>query len=813
MVVKEIKMSDVPSSSIDLLSPRSFIEQKIDEIKVNNLQFRMRNIDGYVHVGKLCEQNGREFKAFWALGSKKKLLEGIAKELNIPVRTETAAKALQTGGLEILTHPDVVNSPRSKLGAIHCVKHGPTEVRGYWAHPRVALEVIKWISPDYEILVRDLLLKSPVTIISTPITNKIYSKYFSSEERCEDQVLDFSNVAHITNDDGTLVLRIRRSDGYVHLPTLFKNTNKRFDHWYESQNNKLFLKGIADAENIPMRTNSSSFCVKNTHLLFQQDPSGVGEVLSDWSKPGTNSSSICVENTHPLLQEDPSGAGEVASKGPKLGVIHNVDDGPPDQRGNWAHARASLEIVGWINVNFKVWANGVLYRYITGKITTEESQAFARKLFATKGPMKAICDQALTVIYIGIYSVDELKYGITMKSLNERHDAAHTRSYEQIPIMIVLSRADATPVETALERYLNKYNLKSGNEEHFYRDRVQQHFGFPNVEAHHIIVSFLLHADSSPMVVLDPLNRNAVMTAPKDYKEYCDIDENKIIDFKTILEECERSNNKRKQPAKAAIEQESKRFKDEKDHEYRMAKIEEDKHMRELESNRVTRDKELEDKRLARELEDKKHAREVEAEEKRHARELEAQDKRLALEREAEDKKQMIYYELELKRLEIEREKWMAQNNTGNTTAPKPCLPCITDSSPMTSSIQKATPQQTLTTPRRQQPLPSTLEDIKYRNFVRQIHLDIKGHGEWAEKFYTFGEVPKKLIYPGENSSDTVFIAARSLNMCVFCRGQYLGGEKLNAHVRNCDRKPDGMNVQFMKADWMHCPFANDPFE
>lgn len=64
---------------------------------------------------------------------------------------------------------------------------------------------------------------------------------------------------------------------------------------------------------------------------------------------------------------------------PIVDLIKATDGGNGD-RHSWVHPRVAINLAQWISPEFDVAVSGVVHRYLTGQVTTEESQAVALAL-------------------------------------------------------------------------------------------------------------------------------------------------------------------------------------------------------------------------------------------------------------------------------------------------------------------------------------------------------------------------------------------------------------------------------------------------
>ena len=100
--------------------------KKLTNIIVHKLQMPesdvpvcQRPIDGYINVTQICKAEGKEFSDWYRLDDTKRYLSAVGRSLGIP---------------------------RDLL--VQSVTNGPNAGRGTWAHPRPALRIAQWCSPE-----------------------------------------------------------------------------------------------------------------------------------------------------------------------------------------------------------------------------------------------------------------------------------------------------------------------------------------------------------------------------------------------------------------------------------------------------------------------------------------------------------------------------------------------------------------------------------------------------------------------------------------------------------------------------------------
>lgn len=92
--------------------------------EANNLPIEQRQADGYLNATALCKAAGKRFNNYYQLESTNEYLQALQVDTGIPV---------------------------SEL--IQIRKGGKTSEQGSWVHPEVAVDLAKWLSPQFRIMV------------------------------------------------------------------------------------------------------------------------------------------------------------------------------------------------------------------------------------------------------------------------------------------------------------------------------------------------------------------------------------------------------------------------------------------------------------------------------------------------------------------------------------------------------------------------------------------------------------------------------------------------------------------------------------
>jgi hypothetical protein len=88
----------------------------------NDAAIARRDEDSFCNATAMCQANGREWKAYHRIDTTKAYIQALAASLD-------------------LTPADLVITTTT----------GPNEFRGTWIHPRLAVDLARWISPEFAV--------------------------------------------------------------------------------------------------------------------------------------------------------------------------------------------------------------------------------------------------------------------------------------------------------------------------------------------------------------------------------------------------------------------------------------------------------------------------------------------------------------------------------------------------------------------------------------------------------------------------------------------------------------------------------------
>lgn len=102
-----------------------------------------RTTDGYVNATAMCQANGREWFTYARSERSKEYVAALADHLKgSPQNCGNGADG----------------SPQNPTKLIQAITTGPNNLRGTWVHPRIAVDLARWVSPAFAVWVDGWLL-------------------------------------------------------------------------------------------------------------------------------------------------------------------------------------------------------------------------------------------------------------------------------------------------------------------------------------------------------------------------------------------------------------------------------------------------------------------------------------------------------------------------------------------------------------------------------------------------------------------------------------------------------------------------------
>jgi hypothetical protein len=132
------------------LLPAQPAPTQIEAREWNGHPIQRRQMDGYVNATAMCKANGKHLPHYLANGRTTEYLQALSGSVGIP--TDLLKVSIGTG---------------------------PNHLRGTWIHPRLAVDLARWISPAFAVWMDGWLLEqfqpappaSPLTTNHQPVTS------------------------------------------------------------------------------------------------------------------------------------------------------------------------------------------------------------------------------------------------------------------------------------------------------------------------------------------------------------------------------------------------------------------------------------------------------------------------------------------------------------------------------------------------------------------------------------------------------------------------------------------------------------------
>lgn len=104
----------------------------------NSTDIRQLSTDGYVNATAMCQAHGKLFADYFRLKGTQKYLEALSRSTGIPISLDSDM-GIHTSEL------------------VRSIKGGDPKLQGTWVHPKVAIHLAQWCSPQFAVFVTDLV--------------------------------------------------------------------------------------------------------------------------------------------------------------------------------------------------------------------------------------------------------------------------------------------------------------------------------------------------------------------------------------------------------------------------------------------------------------------------------------------------------------------------------------------------------------------------------------------------------------------------------------------------------------------------------
>ena len=103
-----------------------------------------RQSDGYVNATAMCQAGDREWFTYARSARAQEYIQALAAHLEVAAELRLPS----------------LGSPQNPATLIQSITTGPNELRGTWIHPRLAVDLARWISPAFAVWMDGWFLES-----------------------------------------------------------------------------------------------------------------------------------------------------------------------------------------------------------------------------------------------------------------------------------------------------------------------------------------------------------------------------------------------------------------------------------------------------------------------------------------------------------------------------------------------------------------------------------------------------------------------------------------------------------------------------
>jgi hypothetical protein len=126
-------------------NPQPVVANGLESRYWHGTAIKRRQADGFVNATAICQANGREWFTYARSERTKEYIAALASHLG--------GSPQICGGLSD-------GSPQNPGTLIQSITTGPNHLRGTWIHPRLAVDLARWISPAFAVWMDGWFLES-----------------------------------------------------------------------------------------------------------------------------------------------------------------------------------------------------------------------------------------------------------------------------------------------------------------------------------------------------------------------------------------------------------------------------------------------------------------------------------------------------------------------------------------------------------------------------------------------------------------------------------------------------------------------------
>ena len=119
----------------------------------NGCAIQRRQADGFVNATAMCRAGGKRWNHYASNERTREYICALAASVGVQTPCAAAVAGFPATGIH---------------GLIHVIKGGSPELQGTWIHPRLAIDLARWISPSFAVWMDGWFLESLGVAIPAP---------------------------------------------------------------------------------------------------------------------------------------------------------------------------------------------------------------------------------------------------------------------------------------------------------------------------------------------------------------------------------------------------------------------------------------------------------------------------------------------------------------------------------------------------------------------------------------------------------------------------------------------------------------------
>ena len=119
----------------------------------NGCAIQRRQADGFVNATAMCRAGGKRWNHYASNERTREYICALAASVGAQIPCAAAVAGFPASGIH---------------GLIHAIKGGSPELQGTWIHPRLAVDLARWISPSFAVWMDGWFLEAMGVVIAPP---------------------------------------------------------------------------------------------------------------------------------------------------------------------------------------------------------------------------------------------------------------------------------------------------------------------------------------------------------------------------------------------------------------------------------------------------------------------------------------------------------------------------------------------------------------------------------------------------------------------------------------------------------------------